>query len=363
MSSAKIAPPGQQRPERRPGQPAAGDQQGHARDREPRPQPVDRELRPAERTALHDHGAGGPDAGGRHDRGHAEPLGPNGGRGACDMAPMFPAAGRLVDVRENTGSRVRDRRRSSSCSPSTVGGLVIVLSWIGVTGYAVFKMVTGGADDEPNVAGIIIAIVLLVTTLVTLTAVGDPVRRQGDGAGEARRTSSARPTASSPRPAPTSVAVARSTRTSSPKHADSDARPRARRRRVPPRATRPSRSRAAWVVGRRELLEVVRREHGVGRPAAAAVHRARAAPRGPGRSSPAAGSSNSSRSGSADQRPRDRAPARARRGTACRPGGPRAPRTPPAPAPPGPPRGRRRPGPATTSRAPRPSPRAPGRAP
>ena len=61
----------------------------------------------------------------------------------------------------------------------TVGGLVIVLSWIGVTGYAVFKMVTGGADDDPNVAGIIIAIVLLVTTLVTLTAVG--IRFVGKG--------------------------------------------------------------------------------------------------------------------------------------------------------------------------------------
>ena len=55
---------------------------------------------------------------------------------------------------------------------TVVGGLLIVLSWIGVTGYAGFKMVTGGADDDPNVAGIIIAIVLLVTTLVTLTAVG-----------------------------------------------------------------------------------------------------------------------------------------------------------------------------------------------
>ena len=53
-----------------------------------------------------------------------------------------------------------------------VGGVIILLSWMGVTGYAVFKMVTGGADDDPNVAGIIIAVVLLVTTLVTLTAVG-----------------------------------------------------------------------------------------------------------------------------------------------------------------------------------------------
>jgi hypothetical protein len=60
-----------------------------------------------------------------------------------------------------------------------VGGLLIVLSWIGVTGYAAFKMVTGGADDDPNVAGIIIAIVLLVTTLVTLTAVG--IRFVGKG--------------------------------------------------------------------------------------------------------------------------------------------------------------------------------------
>jgi len=53
-----------------------------------------------------------------------------------------------------------------------VGGVIILLSWMGITGYAVFKMVMGGADDDPNVAGIIIAVVLLVTTLVTLTAVG-----------------------------------------------------------------------------------------------------------------------------------------------------------------------------------------------
>lgn len=60
-----------------------------------------------------------------------------------------------------------------------VGGVIILLSWMGVTGYAVFKMVTGGADDDPNVAGIIIGVVLLVTTLVTLTAVG--IRFLGKG--------------------------------------------------------------------------------------------------------------------------------------------------------------------------------------
>jgi len=68
---------------------------------------------------------------------------------------------------------------------AVLGGLVIVLSWIGVTGYAGFKMVTGGADDEPNTAGIIIGVVLLVTTLVTLTAVG--IRFIGKGMEPAKR--------------------------------------------------------------------------------------------------------------------------------------------------------------------------------
>lgn len=53
-----------------------------------------------------------------------------------------------------------------------LGGLLIVLSWIGVTGYSVFKMITGGTDDEPNAAGILIGVVLLVTTLTLLMAVG-----------------------------------------------------------------------------------------------------------------------------------------------------------------------------------------------
>jgi hypothetical protein len=55
---------------------------------------------------------------------------------------------------------------------SILGSVLIVLSWVGITGYAGFKVVTGGSDDDPNVAGIIIGIVVLVTLLTLLMAVG-----------------------------------------------------------------------------------------------------------------------------------------------------------------------------------------------
>ena len=100
------------------------------------------------------------------------------GGGDCDMAPMFPAGVGSATMRENTGLgfAIAAIILVFAC---VLGGVVILLSWIGVTGYAVFKMVTGGADDDPNVAGIIIGIVLLVTTLVTLTAVGIRVIGKG----------------------------------------------------------------------------------------------------------------------------------------------------------------------------------------
>ncbi len=53
---------------------------------------------------------------------------------------------------------------------TVVGAVSIVLSWIGVTGYAAFKAFSGGTD-APNAAGIIIGVVVLVTWLVAVLAV------------------------------------------------------------------------------------------------------------------------------------------------------------------------------------------------
>jgi hypothetical protein len=52
-----------------------------------------------------------------------------------------------------------------------LGALIIALSWIGITGYAVFKAVadTSGTPDE---TGILIGIVMLVVWLVVVLAVG-----------------------------------------------------------------------------------------------------------------------------------------------------------------------------------------------
>jgi hypothetical protein len=51
-----------------------------------------------------------------------------------------------------------------------LGALLIVLSWIGITGYAVFKAIADGSGS-PNATGIIISIAMLVTWLVVGLAV------------------------------------------------------------------------------------------------------------------------------------------------------------------------------------------------
>lgn len=48
----------------------------------------------------------------------------------------------------------------------TLGGVVVVLGWIGVSIYALVKMI-GDAPDEPSPTVVILFFVLLVTTLVT----------------------------------------------------------------------------------------------------------------------------------------------------------------------------------------------------
>ena len=52
---------------------------------------------------------------------------------------------------------------------ATLGAAIVVLGWTSLSVYGFVKLI-GGGSDEPNAAGILVAMVLLVTTLVVLLA-------------------------------------------------------------------------------------------------------------------------------------------------------------------------------------------------
>jgi ammonia channel protein AmtB len=51
-----------------------------------------------------------------------------------------------------------------------MGAVIVVLGWIGFSVYALLKM-TGGGSDEASATGIMVGVVLMVTTLAALLAV------------------------------------------------------------------------------------------------------------------------------------------------------------------------------------------------
>ncbi len=70
-----------------------------------------------------------------------------------------------------------------------LASLIVVLGWTSLSVYGLVKMI-GGGSDEPNAAGILIAMVMIVTTLVaalagTIKLIGEamepPKRREPDG--------------------------------------------------------------------------------------------------------------------------------------------------------------------------------------
>ena len=67
---------------------------------------------------------------------------------------------------------------------AALAAMIVVIGWTSLSVYGFVKLFGSGSDD-PDAAGILIAMALIVTTLVGLLAGIIQAHRQGDGAGQA----------------------------------------------------------------------------------------------------------------------------------------------------------------------------------